>query len=95
MPFASHHPTQHNRPLRLFKEPGFLNHSEPDSLLHNERERLLQRRRSRALCEQCGRPMSVASIDATGAQLLCSCGGRAFAKRGTKAYREASVRAAR
>lgn len=74
---------------RSAKRPGFMSATSVDALNHYERDSMLASRRTRGLCEVCGRVLAVATIDAGGAQLLCSCGYRAVARRNSRAYRNA------
>jgi hypothetical protein len=53
-----------------------------------------KRRRDSGCCVSCGRPMGVAVVANGAAELLCSCGRREYALRGSKQYRAATRRPA-
>ena len=60
-----------------------------DEMDDSEAKRLRESRRMRGICEKCGRALHVSGIGPREVQLLCSCGFRTTAVRGSRAYRAA------
>ena len=60
-----------------------------DEMDAKEQRTLRESRRMRGICEKCGRALQVSVITDRDAQLLCSCGFRTVAVRGSRAFKNA------